>query len=80
MRVVPAQLENAFPVLFTSGAQSDEYTLFYDSQNCPGTFVDLWCWPVVHYIVLWSIPYALFVFVVGKGYLEEGYHTVSTRK
>lgn len=78
MRWFPAQLENAFPNTFHIGCtESDEYTLFYDSQNCPGTFVDLWCWPVVHYIVLWSIPYALFVFVIGKGYLEEGgYHTV----
>ena len=28
--------------------------------------MDLWCWPVV----LWSIPTALFVIVIGKGYLE----------
>lgn len=80
MRWFPEELEAAFPGMFHTGCtESDEYTLFYSIDNCAGSFVDLWCWPVVHYIVLWSIPYAIFVFGIAKGYLEDkGYHTVYT--
>jgi hypothetical protein len=79
MRWFPNQLEATFPGMFHIGCdnQAHEYTLFFQDDNCTGTFVQLWCYPVLHYILLWSIPYALFVFVFGRRMLEEeGYHTV----
>ena len=51
--------------------------LFFSSDDCHGTFVEMWLWPVCAYLVVWSIPYSLFMFYCGKGMIERGgYHTM----
>ncbi len=75
MRWFPQELEAAFPDTFHTGCETmieHEYGDFYTTDGCKGTFVDLWCWPVVFYLCAWAIPYALFFFYFGKDYLEDG--------
>jgi hypothetical protein len=82
MRWFPQDLEDMFPDTFHTGCETmtkHEYSYFYDENGCEGTFIDLWCWPVVFYLCAWAIPYALFFFVFGKSFLEEGgYATMFT--
>lgn len=77
MRWWPNLLQETFPDTFHFDCEGKQKGLFFDKDSCTGTFVQLWVYPLVSYIVLWSIPYFLFFFVFAKKMIERnGYHTM----
>jgi len=78
MRWWPEELSHAFPDAFNIACSNlpPQRTLFFSPDDCSGTFVELFVYPVVLYL-MWLVPYVAFVFWMGAGYLErKGYHTV----
>ena len=91
MRWWAKELENQYPNTFhiecetsiSSVLSSFRSVKIYDAgQNCEATFYSLFWVPLLSYLVLWTIPYALFFFILGRKLIEEGgYHTMySTMK
>ena len=78
MRWWPEELVHTFPHAFNIGCSHlpPQKTLFFSPDDCPGTFVELSVYPVL-LCLAWAIPYSIFVFYAGAGYLaRRGYHTV----
>lgn len=79
MRWFPEALNTSFPDTFHIGCEGlpPQHSLFFSKDDCHGTFVEMWLWPVCAYLILWSIPYSLFMFWCGKGMIQRGgYHTM----
>lgn len=73
-------LEKTFSSTFYVGCgepyAENQAELFFSNDVCKGSFVELWVYPVIAYVVLYSIPYGLFFFYFGKEYIEKnGYKT-----
>ena len=79
MRWWPRKLEESFPDTFHFDCENvpPQHGLFFNKDDCVGTFVQLWVYPLISYIVLWAIPYYLFFFVFAKNMIERnGFHTM----
>ena len=89
--------ENFFPNVFHIGCHASASTfthitsikslfmegaLWGEGTDCHASFTDLYLYPILLYVILWTIPYTLFFFIFGRKMLEDGgYHTVySTMK
>lgn len=85
-----ATFGDIFPILCHTNAHVDVkafhapqqllYPLLYNAHTdgeCPASFGDLVTTPLLGYLLLWTLPYSLFFFVLGRKYLEaHGYHTM----
>ena len=91
MRWWAKELENQYPNTFHIECETSissvlssfrSVKIFDAGQNCEATFYSLFWVPLLSYVVLWTIPYALFFFILGRKLIEEGgYHTMySTMK
>jgi Protein of unknown function (DUF2838) len=91
MRWWAKELENQYPNTFHIECETSIGSIFssfpsvrmFDAgENCEATFFSLFWVPLFAYVVLWTIPYALFFFLLGRKLIEEGgYHTMySTMK
>jgi Protein of unknown function (DUF2838) len=83
-RELNVQFPNLFHIDCDTSASSLVSTVrsfnFFDAgNNCDASVSSLVVVSMCSYIILWTIPYALFFFYLGKKKLEEGgYHTMYT--
>ena len=86
-RELNQQYSNTFHIgcdaSISSMLSSKQPLKIFDAGNqCDATIFNLISVPFFSYVILWTVPYALFFFILGRKKLEEGgYHTMySTMK
>jgi hypothetical protein len=74
MRWWPTALEKSFPDTFHIECENlpSQLDLFFSKDDCHGTFLEMWATPIASYLLLWAIPYTIFIFYCGAGMIERG--------